>query len=327
MSASVSTPPSASVSSASAPVATREAYGKALAELGRERNDIVVLDADLSGSTKTADFAKAHPERFFNIGVAEANMTGIAAGLSFTGLTVFCSSFAMFSVGKAFEQVRQEVALPNANVKICATHAGLTVGEDGASHQMLEDLALMRVLPNMRVFAPADGRETEQVIRAVAALKGPAYVRLSRMKTPQFMPADSRFEPGVATRLREGNCVTLIGTGVTTWHALQAAALLAAEGIEARVLNMSSIKPLDERATLAAAEETAGIVTVEEHQRAGGLGSAVAEVVTGARPCPVLRLGMRDRFGESGDGLALLEHFGLTATHIAKAARDLLAKT
>jgi transketolase len=321
------TTPSQSSPAAPAQVATRDAYGKTLVELGNERNDIIVLDADLSGSTKTALFAKAYPARFFNAGVAEANMTGIAAGLSLTGLTVFCSSFAMFSTGKAYEQIRQEVALPNANVKICATHAGLTVGEDGASHQMLEDLALMRVLPNMRVFAPADGRETEQVIRAVAAFKGPAYVRLSRMKTPMFMPADSRFEVGVATRLREGNCVTLIGTGVTTWHALQAAALLAAEGIEARVLNMSSIKPLDEAAVLAAAEETAGIVTVEEHQRAAGLGSAVAEVVTGGRPCPVTRLGMRDRFGESGDGIELLEHFGLTAPHIAKAARNLLAKT
>jgi transketolase len=333
VSASVSTPQSSPASSSPstaagpASVATRDAYGKALAELGGERKDIIVLDADLSGSTKTGVFAKAHPDRFFNVGVAEANMTGIAAGLSFTGLTVFCSSFAMFSVGKAYEQVRQEVALPDANVKICATHAGLTTGEDGASHQMLEDLALMRVLPNMRVFAPADGRECEQVIRAVAALKGPAYVRLSRMKTPMFMPADSRFEPGKATRLREGNCVTLIGTGVTTWHALQAAGLLATEGIEARVLNMCSIKPLDEAAVLAAAEETAGIVTVEEHQRAGGLGSAVAEVVTSSRPCPVLRLGMHDRFGESGDGMELLEHFKLTAPHIAKAARDLLAKT
>lgn len=326
MSADVSTP-STSPPSTSGAIATRESYGKALAELGKERRDVIVLDADLSGSTKTGDFAKAFPDRFFNIGVAEANMTGIAAGLSFTGLTVFCSSFAMFAAGKAYEQVRQEVALPNANVKICATHAGLTVGEDGASHQMLEDLALMRVLPNMRVFAPADGREAEQVIRAVAGFKGPAYVRLSRMKTPLFMPAGNRFEVGVATRLRDGNCLTLIGTGVTSWHALQAASLLAAEGIEARVLNMSTIKPLDEAAVLAAAEETAGIVTVEEAQAACGLGGAVAEVVTSGRPCPVLRLGMRDRFGESGDGLALLEHFGLTAPHIARAAQQLLAKT
>ena len=326
MSANVNTPTPQS-SAKPAAEATRDAYGRSLVELGAERPDIVVLDADLSGSTKTNGFAKAYPERFFNIGVAEANMTGIAAGLSFSGLTVFCSSFAMFASGKAYEQVRQEVALPNANVKICATHAGLTVGEDGASHQMLEDLALMRVLPNMRVFAPADGRETEQVIRAVAASKGPAYVRLSRMKTPLFIPAESRFAIGVATRLREGDSLTLIGTGVTTWHALQAATLLAAEGIEARVLNMSTIKPLDEGAVLAAAEETAGIVTVEEHQRAGGLGGAVAEVVTSGRPCPVVRLGMRDRFGESGDGLELLERFGLTAPHIAKAAHGLLAQT
>ena len=326
MSSPATTPSPASSTSAPA-IATRESYGKALLELGKERTDVIVLDADLSGSTKTNEFAKAFPDRFFNIGVAEANMTGIAAGLSFTGLTVFCSSFAMFSTGKAYEQVRQEVALPNANVKICATHAGLTVGEDGASHQMLEDLALMRVLPNMKVFVPADGREAEQVIRAVAAFEGPAYVRLSRMKTPLFLPPDNRFEVGVATRLREGNCLTLIGTGVTSWHALQAASLLAAEGIEARVLNMSTIKPLDEAAVLAAAEETAGIVTVEEAQAACGLGGAVAEVVTAGRPCPVLRLGMRDRFGESGDGLALLEHFGLTAPHIARAARELLART
>jgi transketolase len=307
-------------------VATREAYGKALAELGRQREDIVVLDADLSGSTRTNVFAAAFPERFFNMGVAEANMTGTAAGLALSGLTAFCSSFAMFATGKAFEQVRQEVALPNANVKICASHAGVTTGEDGASHQMLEDLAIMRVLPNMRVFAPADGLETEQVVRAVADLRGPCYVRLSRMKTPLFLPADSRFVPGRATRLREGTCLTLIGTGVTTWHALQAAELLAKEGIDARVLNMCSIKPLDEEAVLAAAEETAGIVTVEEAQRSGGLGGAVAEVVTASRPCPVMRLGVKDRFGESGDGEALLEHFGLTAPHIARAARDLLSR-
>jgi transketolase len=307
-------------------VATREAYGKALAELGKEREDIVVLDADLSGSTKTNVFAKAFPERFFNMGVAEANMTGTAAGLALSGLTAFCSSFAMFATGKAFEQIRQAVALPDANVKICASHAGVTTGEDGASHQMLEDLALMRVLPNMRVFVPADGLEAEQVVRAVADIRGPCYVRLSRMKTPLFMPADSQFVPGKATLLRQGTCLTLIGTGVTTWYALQAAEELAMEGIDTRVLNMCSIKPLDEAAVLAAAEETAGIVTVEEAQRSGGLGSAVAEVVTSGRPCPVVRLGMKDRFGESGDGEALLEHFGLTAPHIAKAARDLLSR-
>ncbi len=321
-----STPPTPPTPAAQK-VATRESYGKALAELGRERSDIVVLDADLSGSTKTSVFAKAFPERFFNMGVAEANMTGVAAGLSFTGLTVFCSSFAMFSTGKAFEQVRQEVALPNANVKICATHAGITTGEDGASHQMLEDIAIMRVLPNMRVVVPADGNEAEQVIRAAAEVKGPCYVRLSRLKTPLFLPADYRFQFGRAARLREGTCLTLIGTGVTTWHALQAAEQLHLEGIEARVLNMSCIKPLDEEAVAAAASETGGIVTVEEHQRAGGLGGAVAEAVTARHPCPVVRLGMADRFGESGDGDQLLQHFSLTAPAIAKAARDLLSRT
>jgi transketolase len=309
---------------APAKIATRESYGKALAALGAERPDIVVLDADLSGSTKTALFAKAFPQRFFNAGVAEANMIGMAAGLSFTGLTVFCSSFAMFAAGKAFEQVRQEVALPVANVKICATHAGITVGEDGASHQVLEDIALMRVLPNMRVVVPADGNEAEQVVRVAASTPGPFYVRLSRLATPLFLPADYRFELGRAARLREGDDVTLMGTGVTTVQCVAAADALAAQGIRARVLNMSCIKPLDAEAVLAAARETAGIVTVEEHQRAGGLGSAVAECVSESRPCRVLRLGMQDRFGESGKGDQLLEHFGLTAPHIAKAARELL---
>lgn len=312
------------VSPSAGKIATRESYGKALAALGAERPDVVVLDADLSGSTKTALFAKAYPQRFFNAGVAEANMIGMASGLASAGLTVFCSSFAMFAAGKAFEQVRQEIALPVANVKICATHAGITVGEDGASHQVLEDIALMRVLPNMRVIVPADGNEAEQVVRLAAATPGPFYVRLSRLATPLFLPPEHRFELGRAARLREGDDVTLIGTGVTTVQCVAAADVLAAQGIRARVLNMACIKPLDTAAVLAAARETAGIVTVEEHQRIGGLGSAVAECVSEARPCRVLRLGMQDRFGESGKGDQLLEHFGLTAPHIAKAARELL---
>ncbi len=218
--ASVPSPPEVPVSTTSVSqplqkIATRESYGKALAALGAERPDVYVLDADLSGSTKTNVFAKAFPQRFFNIGVAEANMIGIASGLSSTGLTVFCSSFAMFATGKAYEQVRQEVALPNANVKICATHAGLTVGEDGASHQMLEDLAIMRVLPNLRVVVPSDGFEAEQVIRAAASTPGPFYVRLSRLPTALFLPPDYQFQLGRAARLREGNDVTLIGAGVT----------------------------------------------------------------------------------------------------------------
>lgn len=304
--------------------ATRESYGRALLALGAAREDVVVLDADLSGSTKTNGFAKQHPGRFLNMGVAEANMIGTAAGLSFTGLTVFASSFAMFAVGKAWEQVRQEVALPVANVKICASHAGVTTGEDGASHQVLEDLAIMRVLPNMRVFVPADGRQAEQIIAAVAADKLPAYVRLSRMKTPLFFPDDQPFQIGRATRLRDGGDVTLLACGVCTYQAVEAAEQLAGQGIDARVLDMASVKPLDEAAVLAAARETGALVTVEEHQRSGGLGSAVAELVAEQAPCPVHRLGMADRFGESGDGAHLLEHFGLTAPAIADAARSLL---
>ena len=216
-------------------VATRESYGKALAELGRTRKDIVVLDADLSGSTKTNVFAKAFPERFFNSGVAEANMIGMASGLASSGLTVFCSSFAMFAAGKVYEQIRQAIALPDVNVKICATHAGLTVGEDGASHQMLEDLAILRVLPNLKVFVPADGTEAEQIVAAVAELKGPCYVRLSRMKTPVFLPESARFRPGHAAVLHQGNDVTIAAAGVTVWYALQAARELADAGISARV--------------------------------------------------------------------------------------------
>jgi len=304
--------------------ATRESYGRALLTLGAARDDVVVLDADLSGSTKTNGFAKAYPERFINMGVAEANMIGTAAGLSFTGLTVFASSFAMFAVGKAWEQVRQEVALPVANVKICASHAGVTTGEDGASHQVLEDLAIMRVLPNMRVFVPADGRQAEQIVAAVAADNLPAYVRLSRMKTPLFLPDDQPFAIGKAARLRDGGDITLMGCGVCSYPALEAAELLSAQGIDARVLDMASVKPLDEAAVLAAARETGAIVTVEEHQRAGGLGSAVAELVAEQAPCPVRRLGMADRFGESGDGAELLAHFGLDAPAIARAATQLL---
>ncbi len=309
-----------------AAVATREAYGKALAALGETRDDIVVLDADLSGSTKTKAFGQAHPERFFNMGVAEANMIGTASGLASTGLTVFASSFAMFAAGKAFEQVRQEVALPDANVKICASHAGITTGEDGASHQVLEDIALMRVLPNMTVIVPADGRETELAIAAVAEHKGPCYVRLSRMKTPISTPEGYTFEIGRIATLRDGTDVTLAASGVCVHEALAAAELLATQGFSARVLNVSTIKPLDVETLAAASRETGRLVTIEEHQIAGGVGSAIAEALSEVAPCPIRRLGMRDRFGESGDGAALMEHFGLTAPHIAKAAMELIAE-
>jgi transketolase len=230
----------------------------------------------------------------------------------------------MFAAGKAFEQVRQEVALPDVSVKICASHAGITTGEDGASHQVLEDIALMRVLPNMRVIVPSDGVETAAVIRVAAQTPGPFYVRLSRMKTPVFLPDDYQFVLGKAPVLHAGHDVTLIGAGVTTIECLRAAEALAAAGISARVLNLACIKPLDVEAVVAAAAQTGGIVTVEEHQRIGGLGSAVAECVTEHHPCRVVRLGMQDRFGESGTGEALMEHFGLTAPHIAAAATRLL---
>jgi len=311
---------------ASTLVATRESYGKALAALGESRDDIVVLDADLSGSTKTAAFAKNHPERFFNMGVAEANMIGTAAGLSFTGLTAFASSFAMFAAGKAFEQIRQEVALPNAKVRICASHAGVTTGEDGASHQVLEDLALMRVLPNMTVIVPADGRETELVIAAIADLDGPAYVRLSRMKTPIFLPEDYVFEVGKIPTLRKGQDVTLAATGVCVYQALLAGEILEKEGIDARILNVSTISPIDSETLATASRETGHIVTIEEHQKNGGMGSAVAETLAEIAPCPMRRLGMDGRFGESGPGDELLEYFGLTAPSIAKAAQELLGK-
>lgn len=307
-------------------VATRESYGKALAALGETRPDIVVLDADLSGSTKTGLFAKRFPERFFNMGVAEANMIGTAAGLSLSGLTVFASSFAMFAAGKAFEQIRQELALPNANVKVCATHAGVTTGEDGASHQMLEDLAILRVLPNMRVLVPADGNEAEQMVAALADSPGPAYLRLSRMATPMCLPEDYRFKLGRAAVLRAGDDITLAATGVCVHQALAAAEALAADGVEARVINVSCIKPLDVDTLVTAARETGAVLTVEEHQRAGGMGSAVAEALADHHPVPMTRLGMNDRFGESGDGAALLEHFGLTAPHIRAAARALLER-
>jgi transketolase len=307
--------------------ATREAYGKTLLALGGERDDIFVLDADLSCSTKTGSFAKQYPDRFFNMGVAEANMIGTAAGLSLTGLTVFASSFAMFATGKAFEQVRQAIALPNANVKICGTHAGITVGEDGASHQVLEDIAIMRVLPNMRVFVPADAHQAEQVVRAVAASPGPAYVRLSRMKVPHFLPEDYGFKIGKIGTLRDGTDVTIAATGTTLIEAMTAADQLADKGFSARVLDVCSVKPLDIETLVKASQDTGAFVTVEEHQRAGGMGSAIAEALGEHAPCRILRLGMDDRFGESGTGPQLMERFGLTAPAITIAALKLLGET
>jgi transketolase len=306
--------------------ATRDAYGEALVELGATDSKIVVLDADLSGSTRTKAFAKTFPERFFNMGVAEANMTGTAAGLAASGMTVFASSFAMFSAGKAWEQVRQTVCVPNLNVKICATHAGLTVGEDGKSHQMLEDITLMRVLPHMTVVVPADGVEARQVIRAAAAHDGPMYVRLSRAKTPIVFGDDYRYEIGKGNLLRHGSDIAIVACGVEVAAALEAAELLANEGIEARVINMATIKPLDGDLIEQAARECGAIVTAEEHQTIGGLGSAVCELLADRFPVHVARVGVDGTFGESGKSDELLVKYGLDGASIAERARQLLKK-
>ena len=306
--------------------ATREAYGEALKEIGGKNEQIVVLDADLSKSTKTNVFAKAYPQRFFNVGIAEQNLVGTAAGLAASGKTPFVSTFAMFAAGRAFEQIRNSVCYPKLNVKVAATHAGLTVGEDGASHQAIEDVSLMRSLPNMTVLVPADEEETRQAIAWAAAYQGPVYIRLGRMSVDNVSPEGYVFAPAKAAVLTEGNDVALIANGVMVMAALEAAKTLAAEGIQARVINMASVKPLDEAAVVSAAKETGAIVTCEEHSIIGGLGSAVAEVLAEQAPAPLERVGVKDTFGESGKPKELLAKYGLTAADVAEAARRVLAR-
>ncbi|MDB2111906.1 transketolase family protein, partial [Clostridium paraputrificum] len=282
-------------------IATREAYGKALAALANTNENVVVLDADLSKSTKTADFKVVAPERFFNMGIAEGNMMGVAAGLSTCGKVPFVSTFAMFAAGRAFEQIRNSICYPKLNVKVCATHAGLTVGEDGASHQAIEDISLMRSVPNMVVINPADDIETEAAIKAVAEMEGPCYVRLGRMAVSRVNDETNyNFIIGKGITLAEGNDVAIIATGIMVEAALEAKEELAKEGINARVINIHTIKPIDEELIIKAAKETGVIVTAEEHSIIGGLGSAVAEVVSEKCPVPVLRVGVKDTFGESG---------------------------
>jgi len=307
-------------------IATRDAYGETLAELGGEDPRIVVLDADLSGSTKTGVFAKKFPERFFNMGIAEANMVGTAAGLAAVGKVPFVSTFAIFAVGRAWEQVRQSVAYPKANVKIVATHGGVTVGEDGGSHQSVEDVAIMRAVPNMTVIVPADGVETRAAIRAVAAYKGPVYVRLGRNKVPTVFPADYRFEIGKGTELVAGTDLTFVTTGLMTAQAVAAAEILKKEGISARVVHIGTIKPLDQEIIVKAARETGAIVTAEEHSIVGGLGSAVAEVLAEQCPVPLKRVGVNDRFGTSGKAEELLKYFGLTPEHLVETGREILTR-
>jgi transketolase len=305
-------------------VATREAYGKALAEIGADEN-IVVLDADLSKSTKTDLFKKKYPERFINMGIAEANMMATAAGIATCGKTVFASTFAMFASGRAFEQVRNSIAYPKLNVKIGATHAGITVGEDGASHQCIEDIAVMRVIPNMTVVCPADAVETRQAIIAAHKTEGPFYIRLARLATPVlFDESTYKFELGKGVTVREGSDVTIMATGMMVSEAVKAVDILKEEGISARLINIHTIKPIDKDIIIKAARETGAIVTCEEHNIMGGFGSAVAEVLVQNYPVPLRMVGVQDKFGKSGKPADLMKMFGLTAEDIVANAKDVI---
>ena len=306
--------------------ATRDAYGKALVELGRKYMDVVVLDADLSKSTKTADFAKEFPDRFINAGVAEQNMMGMAAGLAASGKVPFASSFAIFATGRAFEIVRNSLAYANLNVKICATHAGLTVGEDGGSHQSVEDLALMRCVPNITVVAPADGVSTRQAVEAIYHHPGPVYLRLGRPAVPVIYDESFNFRIGRGIVLRGGKDATLIGCGIMVAKCLEAADRLRAEGIDVSVVDMHTIKPIDRDLIARKAHETGAILTVEEHSVLGGLGGAVCEVVCEQFPVPVMRMGINDQFGQSGTPDELLEYYGLSVEMIMANARILVSK-
>lgn len=306
-------------------VATREAYGKALVELGEKNDKVIVLDADLAAATKTGMFKKAFPERFFDAGIAEGNMMGVAAGLATTGYTVFASSFAMFAAGRAFEQIRNTIGYPHLNVKIGATHAGISVGEDGASHQCCEDIALMRTIPGMVVINPADDVEARAAVLAMAEYDGPAYLRFGRLAVPRVNPLDYKFELGKGVQLCEGKDVTIVATGLMVGEALTAKELLKNEGIDARVINIHTIKPLDKEIIAAAAKETGAIVTAEEHNIIGGLGSAVTEAVCECCPVPVMRVGVEDTFGGSGPAVEMLKIYGLTAEKIVAKAKAAIA--
>jgi transketolase len=306
--------------------ATREAYGEALEKMGGLCSDIVVLDADLSKSTKTCVFAKSYPERFFNVGIAEQNLAGVAAGLAAAGKIPFISTFAMFASGRAYEQIRNSICYPKLNVKIAATHAGLTVGEDGASHQSIEDISLMRSIPNMTVLVPADAIETYQAIKFAAEYNGPVYIRLGRMAVPDLFTEEYTFHHGKAIRLVEGTDATIAATGIMVHIAKEAAEQLQAEGCNVRVLNIHTIKPIDKDAIVKAAKETGAIVTCEEHSIIGGLGSAVAEVLVENTPVPMERVGICDTFGESGTPKELLKKYGLTVDDVVLAVKKVIAR-
>lgn len=305
--------------------ATRESYGEALVELGAKYDNLIVLDADLAGATKTGMFKKAYPDRFFDCGIAEQNLVGVAAGLTAAGKLVFCSSFAMFAAGRAYEQVRNAVGYTHLNVKIGATHAGLSVGEDGATHQCCEDIALMRTIPGMTILNPADCVEAKAAVHAAAAYEGPVYLRFGRLAVEQIFDEDYRFEIGKGVLLREGADVTIVGTGLMVGESLKAAEQLADEGISARVIDMHTIKPLDGEILLKAAQETGALVTAEEHSVIGGLGGAVSEYLSECCPVPVLRVGVNDQFGRSGPAVEVLKRYGLTAENIVAKAKAAIA--
>ena len=306
-------------------VATRVGFGTALVELGKKRDDFIVMDADLAAATQTGMFKKAFPERFYDCGIAEQNMVGIAAGIAATGKKVICSSFAMFAAGRAFEQIRNSVGYPHLNVIIAATHAGISVGEDGATHQCNEDIALMRTIPGMTIINPADETEAKKAVYAAIEHDGPIYMRFGRLAVPVVFDDDYKFEIGKGVELREGNDVTIIATGLMVKEALEAHDLLKAEGINARIINMATIKPLDTEIVLKAAKETGAIVTAEEHSVIGGLGSAVSEYLSEVYPTPVIKLGVNDKFGHSGPAVKLLDEFGLRAVNIAEKVKKAIS--
>ena len=307
-------------------MATRDGYGKALVALGAEHQDIVVLDADLAGSTKTGMFAKVYPDRHFNCGIAEADMMSVAAGLAASGLTPFASSFAMFASGRAYEQIRNSIGYPHLNVKIGASHGGMSVGEDGASHQCCEDFALMRSIPGMVVICPADGVEAEAATKAAYEHEGPVYLRMGRLAVPLFHEEGFQFTIGKGEVMRDGTDVAIIANGLMVYEAIQAGERLAEEGINAMIINMSTVKPLDEELTLAAAKKCGKVITCEEHSVVGGLGEAVCSFLSENYPTPVKRIGVNDEFGQSGPAAQVLAHYGLCSDNIVKVAREFCGK-
>ena len=303
--------------------ATRQSYGETLEKLGEENNNIVVLDADLAGATKTNIFAKKFPERFFDMGIAEANMMGVAAGMSTCGKIPYVSTFAAFAAGRAYDQIRSSICYPKLNVKICATHSGITVGEDGATHQMIEDISLMRTLPNMTVMSVCDDTETKWAVKEISKLNGPVYLRLARLATPIIYEENQKFEIGKAIQIGDGTDATIFATGVTVAEAIKAKEILANRGINIRVVDVHTIKPIDKEMIVKSAKETKRLISVEDHNIIGGLGSAISEVLTDEYPCKLVRLGINDVFGKSGNAVELMEYFGLTSEKIVQSVIDI----